>query len=160
MRRYRRWEVGKRWCCFYVSRGNVFPLSVSRFFPFIRSILEACCPLMCNIYHSVKNGDHKKKKEMLWNPNNNMHFSSRKWVDQYLELYQGVVPIKMQFSNDAREAFLRPISRLLVRPCAWHYWSFVSVDYKHFCLSTKFIPILYFLFPYPYHISTGICTYN
>jgi hypothetical protein len=47
-------------------------------------------------------------------------------VKQRLALYQGVVPIYMQFSGDAEETFSRAISSLLVSPVYWHCWLFVD----------------------------------
>jgi hypothetical protein len=58
----------------------------------------------------------------------------RERVKQRLALYQGVIPIHMEFSDDAEETFSRAISSLLVRPCAvkFHCWSFaVSSSDKH-----------------------------
>jgi hypothetical protein len=47
-------------------------------------------------------------------------------VKQRLVLYQGVIPIYMQFSDDAEETFSRAISSLLVCPVSRHCWLFVD----------------------------------
>ena len=56
----------------------------------------------------------------------------RERVMQRLALYQGVIPIHMQFSDDAEETFTRAISSLLVRPCArkLHCWAFVVIIHQ------------------------------
>lgn len=46
------------------------------------------------------------------------HCCCRVRVKQRLALYQGVVPILMEFSDDAEETFSRAITSLLVSPCA------------------------------------------
>ena len=74
-----------------------------------------------------------KEAKMLWST---LTFGGnhccRERVKQRLALYQGVIPIHMQFSDDAEETFTRAISSLLVRPCArkLHCWAFVVIIHQ------------------------------
>jgi len=74
-----------------------------------------------------------KEAKMLWST---LTFGGnhccRERVKQRLALYQGVIPIHMQFSDDAEETFSRAISSLLVRPCArkLHCWAFVVIIHQ------------------------------
>jgi hypothetical protein len=74
------------------------------------------------------------------------NYLCRERVKQRLALYQGVVPIHMQFSDDAEETFSRAISSLLVRPCAgklhcWSFCSFHSSDNLNLVLLTLHISV-------------------
>ena len=78
----------------------------------------------------------------------------RERVMQRLALYQGVIPIHMQFSDDAEETFSRAISSLLVRPRArkFHCWAFAVIIHQTILLLMLHISVfnefylLYFIF--------------
>ena len=96
-----------------------------------------------------------KEAKMLWST---LTFGGnhccRERVKQRLALYQGVIPIHMQFSDDAEETFTRAISSLLVRPRArkFHCWAFAVIIHQTILLLMLHISVfnefylLYFIF--------------